>query len=118
MGPLQELQVHCGQAYIDQLYVHAEMLPQVIKSAAKRASLRLQRRQRRRRASSNVVMTSEMRKATEETQLPLQGNRLIVYQCESTVSVPVTVPSEVRNLRKMRNFGQNFSIFAHCHNDY
>ena len=28
-----------------------------------------------------------------------------------------SVPSMVRNLRKMRNFAQKFSIFAHCYND-
>ena len=33
------------------------------------------------------------------------------------LSIPTSVPSNVRNLRKMRNFGQNFSIFAHCYYD-
>ena len=27
----------------------------------------------------------------------------------------ISVPSKVRNLRKMRNFGQNFSIFTHSY---
>ena len=28
-----------------------------------------------------------------------------------------SIPSKVQNLRKMRNFEQNFSIFAHRYND-
>ena len=36
----------------------------------------------------------------------------------SSYSSSVTVPSKVRNLREMRNFGQNLSIFAHCYNDF
>ena len=34
-----------------------------------------------------------------------------------SIGVASSVPLKVRNLRKIVNFGQNFSIFAHCYND-
>ena len=33
------------------------------------------------------------------------------------IIVPYNVPSKVRNSRKMRNCGQNFSTFANCYNN-
>ena len=43
-----------------------------------------------------------------------------INKCSQSEQLKVlfsSVPSKVRNLRKMRNYGQNFSSFAQCYND-
>ena len=44
-------------------------------------------------------------------------NKLSMNYNKTEYTVVTSVSSKLRNLRKMRNFGQYFLIFAHCYND-